>query len=200
MGGCRVPTNAAIAGVAELPPTRDPGDATAMDFILRVARDAMADAALTPKDVDGLLLAPTFNGAPVTVSSMVADYLTVRPAYCDVVHLGGATAAGMVWRAAAAIDAGECSAVLCVLAEAPDHRPAVRPRKARTTVLRPCSRPARDRLLTSRSGGSRTSDFRRPSWMTPVRAPRAGCPAPCSRAPAPGWPPAARPGTFFPRT
>jgi acetyl-CoA acetyltransferase len=117
----------AIAGIAELPPTRDPGEATAMDYILRVARDAMADAALTPKDIDGLLLAPTFGGAPVTVSSMVADYLTVRPAYCDVVDLGGATAAGMVWRAATAIDAGECSAVLCILAEAPDHRPGVRP-------------------------------------------------------------------------
>jgi len=108
-----VPSQPAIAGIAELPPTRDPGDATAMDYILRVARDAMADAALTPKDIDGLLLAPTFGGAPVTVSSMVADYLTVRPAYCDVVDLGGATAAGMVWRAATAIDAGECSAVLC---------------------------------------------------------------------------------------
>src|SRR3954467_7467077 len=117
----------AIAGVAELAPTRDPGDATAMDYILRVARDAMADAALTPEDVDGLLLAPTFAGAPVTVSSMVADYLTVRPAYCDVVDLGGATATGMVWRAATAIDAGECSAVLCILAEVPDRRPGVRP-------------------------------------------------------------------------
>ena len=106
-----MPSQPAIAGIAELPPTRDPGDATAMDYILRVARDAMADAALTPKDIDGLLLAPTFGGAPVTVSSMVADYLTVRPAYCDVVDLGGATAAGMVWRAATAIFA-RCSSVV----------------------------------------------------------------------------------------
>ena len=97
-----------------------------MDFVLRVARAAMVDAALTPKDVDGLLLAPTFAGAPITVSSMVADYLTVRPTYCDLVDLGGATAAGMVARAAAAIDAGRCRAVLCILAEAPDRRPGAR--------------------------------------------------------------------------
>jgi acetyl-CoA acetyltransferase len=116
----------AIAGIAEVPPMRDPGDATAMDLVLEVARDAMLDAGLTPKDLDGLLLAPNFAGAPVTVSSMVSDYLTVRPAYCDVVDLGGATAAGMVWRAATAIEAGACSAVLCILAEAPDRRPGAR--------------------------------------------------------------------------
>jgi len=57
---------------------------------------------------------------------MVADQLGVRPSYCDVVDLGGATATGMIWRAAAAIDAGVCRAVLCVLAEAPDPRPGVR--------------------------------------------------------------------------
>ena len=98
-----------------------------MDFVARVARDAMLDAALLPVDVDGLLLSPTFLGAPITIASMVADSLGIRPAYCDVVDLGGATAAGMVWRAAAAIAAGECRAVLCVLAEAPDPRPGMRP-------------------------------------------------------------------------
>jgi 3-oxoacyl-[acyl-carrier-protein] synthase III len=90
---------AAIAGVAEIPPARDMGDVTAMDLIARVARGAMIDAALTPGDVDGFLVAPTFAGAPVTVPSMVAEVLGIRPSYCDVVDLGGATAAGMVWRA-----------------------------------------------------------------------------------------------------
>lgn len=98
-----------------------------MDFLLRVGRDAMLDAGLLPADVDGLLLAPTFAGAPVTIASMVADSLGLRPGFCDGVDLGGATAAGMVWRAAAAIDAGMCRAVLCLLAEAPDPRPGIRP-------------------------------------------------------------------------
>jgi acetyl-CoA acetyltransferase len=112
---------AAIAGVAETPPRRDPGDATPLSLISTVARDAMIDAALTPADVDGLLLAPTFAGAPLTVASMVADVLGLRPSYCDLVDLGGATAAGMVWRAAAAIATGACRSVLCVLAEAPNR-------------------------------------------------------------------------------
>jgi hypothetical protein len=68
------PARPAISGIAEIPPARDPGAVSAMDFILRVARDAMVDASLTPKDIDGFLLAPTFAGAPITVSSMVADY------------------------------------------------------------------------------------------------------------------------------
>lgn len=92
----------------------------------RVARDAMLDAALVPSEVDGLLVAPTFLGAPLTIASIVADQLGIRPGYCDVVDLGGATAAGMVWRAAAAIEAGMCQTVLCVLAEAPDPRPGAR--------------------------------------------------------------------------
>lgn len=114
---------AAISGIAEVPPRRDLGPATATDLMLRVARDAMLDAALTPRDVDGLLVAPTFAGTPITAPSMLADMLGLRTTYCDVVDLGGATAAGMVWRAATAIGAGACSAVLCVLAEAPDPRP-----------------------------------------------------------------------------
>jgi len=81
-----------------------------MDLVSRVAREALLDAALVPGDVDGLLLSPTFTGAPLTIASMVADLLGVRPGYCDVVDLGGATATGMVWRAAAAIAAGACPA------------------------------------------------------------------------------------------
>jgi acetyl-CoA acetyltransferase len=97
-----------------------------MDLVGRVAREALLDAALVPGDVDGLLLSPTFTGAPLTIASMVADLLGVRPGYCDVVDLGGATATGMVWRAAAAIAAGACRTVLCVLAEGLDPQLGVR--------------------------------------------------------------------------
>src|SRR5256885_3638162 len=48
---------------------------------------------------------------------MVAEYLGVTPTYCDLVDLGGASAAGMVWRAAAAIAVGACTSVLCLLGE-----------------------------------------------------------------------------------
>ena len=56
-------------------------------------------------------------GAPLTQPALVAEYLGLAPTYCDLVDLGGASAAGMAWRAGAAIAVGACSHVLCVLAE-----------------------------------------------------------------------------------
>ena len=106
----------AITGIAELAPTAK-SDRTHLELLAAVARPAMIDAGLLPVDVDGLLVAPAMAGAPLTQPAIVAEYLGLTPSYCDLVDLGGATAAGMVWRAGAAITAGACRHVLCVLAE-----------------------------------------------------------------------------------
>jgi acetyl-CoA acetyltransferase len=113
---------ALITGVGEVAPQRDPGGHSVVDLVLTASRDAIVDAGLMPADVDGLLVAPTLRGAPVTLSSMIAEYLGLRPTYTDLVDIGGATAAGMIWRATAAIAAGACTAVLCVLGEAVDPK------------------------------------------------------------------------------
>jgi acetyl-CoA C-acetyltransferase len=113
---------AAIVGVAELAPVRTPEPgATAVQYFLRVAHDAIVDSGLGHDDIDGLMIAPTFEGAPLTASAMMADTLRLKPSFCDVVDLGGATTCGMIWRAAAAIAAGHCRAVLCLLAEVADQ-------------------------------------------------------------------------------
>lgn len=106
----------AITGIAEVAATART-DATHLELLATVARAAMLDAGLLPADADGLLVAPMMAGAPLTQPAMVAEYLGLTPTYCDLVDLGGATAAGMVWRAGAAIAAGACRHVLCVLAE-----------------------------------------------------------------------------------
>jgi acetyl-CoA acetyltransferase len=108
--------DAAITGIAELAPTPKV-ERTQLELLAAVARPALLDAALLPVDVDGLLVAPAMGGAPLTQPAMVAEYLGLTPTYCDLVDLGGATATAMVWRAAAAIAAGACRHVLCVLAE-----------------------------------------------------------------------------------
>lgn len=108
---------AGIVGVGELKPMRDAGGRTAIDLMLEAARAAMLDANFEPKDVDGLLVGPLNIGAPVALPSIIAEYLGLRPTYADLVDLGGATAAGMVWRAAAAIEAGMAHAVLCMTGE-----------------------------------------------------------------------------------
>lgn len=51
--------------------------------------------------------------------STIAEYLGVKVNFAEMVDLGGASAAAMVWRAAAAIELGLCNAVLCVLPGTP---------------------------------------------------------------------------------
>ena len=47
--------------------------------------------------------------------STVVEYLGIPVNFAEYVDLGGASAAAMVWRAAAAIELGICSAVLCAI-------------------------------------------------------------------------------------
>lgn len=112
--------NVALIGVAELPPQRTTPGFSTLDMIARVSRLAAEDAGITPSDIDGLLVGPQVGETPQHVPATVAEYLGLQPSYADVVDLGGASGAGMVWRAAAAINAGMCETVLCVLANTRD--------------------------------------------------------------------------------
>jgi len=51
----------------------------------------------------------------IFVPSTVAEYLGLHVNFAEIVDLGGASAAAMVWRAAAAIELGICRAVLCAI-------------------------------------------------------------------------------------
>lgn len=104
-----------VVGVAELAPVRDTGEETDLTLTASVAVQALADAGLAPGHVDGLLTHP-MDTVSRLVPSTVGEYLGLRLGYADSVDLGGATAVGMLWRAAAAISAGMCSVCLCVTA------------------------------------------------------------------------------------
>ena len=106
---------AAIVGVGELKPVRRTVDRSALDLIAEVSRLAVADAGLTFQEIDGLLVDP-INDSPILIPSTVAEYLGMELSFAEMVDLGGATGAGMVWRAAAAIVAGQCETCLCVCA------------------------------------------------------------------------------------
>lgn len=108
---------AAVIGFAEMKPQKSSGDKTALGIIGEVTRDAIADAGLEKNDIDGLLTGIAFGDYSVLWPSVVAEYLKLRPRYFSQVELGGASPAGMVWRAAAAIDAGMCQTVLCVVGD-----------------------------------------------------------------------------------
>lgn len=106
----------AIVGIGELKPVRATKGETTLGLIADVSRRAALDAGLEPGDIDGLLVGPQVGETPQHVPATVAEYLGLRPVMANVVDLGGASGAGMVWRAAAAIEAGMCETVLCVLA------------------------------------------------------------------------------------
>src|SRR6266446_6907065 len=106
---------AALVGIAEIAPTRTSIGKTTLSLIADVAAAAVADAGLEPGDIDGLLVGPHVGETPQHVPATVAEYLGLQPRFAELVDLGGATAAGMIWRAAAAIAAGMCRTALCVL-------------------------------------------------------------------------------------
>lgn len=114
------PLAAAVVGIGELPPRRTTPGRTTLGMLADVARLAVRDAGLEPGDIDGLLVAPHVGETPQHLPATVAEYLGLQPRFADVVDLGGASGAGMVWRAAAAIGAGMCTTALCVIANARD--------------------------------------------------------------------------------
>lgn len=109
--------DAAIVGYVELPPERlskaSPAPFTLEQWAL-LAEAALADAGLSAEQVDGIVTSH-LGESEIFVPSTVAEYLGVRANFAELVDLGGASAAGMVWRAAAAIELGLCDVVLCAL-------------------------------------------------------------------------------------
>ncbi|NLS00030.1 thiolase family protein [Rhizobium sp. P38BS-XIX] len=113
----------AIIGIGELKPMRRTEGITTLEMLAKVSTAAVADAGIEPYEIDGLLVGPQVGETPQHVPATIAEYLGLRPSMGNVVDLGGASGAGMVWRAAAAIEAGMCETVLCVLGNARDDDP-----------------------------------------------------------------------------
>jgi len=123
---------AAIVGLAEFKPARYTEGATTLGMLAQVGRDALADAGLEGGEIDGLIT-ESFAEAPFMAPSTVVEYLGIRAKFAEVVDLGGATGAGMVLRAAAAISAGLCDTVLCLTAARREKRTTSGPKRTAGT-------------------------------------------------------------------
>ncbi len=103
------PRNTAIVGVHEHPSRFSP-DKTEFQIMAECAREALGEAGLTIKDVDGLF------GASMTMGMMgivdLAEYLDLKPNYIDGTNIGGSSFVAHVNHAAAAISAGMCEVAL----------------------------------------------------------------------------------------
>lgn len=109
---------AAIVGCAQYRPEKyaTAPQAFTLDQIADLARLALDDAGLPARSLDGLVTTGCyFNEAKQFVPAMVGEHLGVRLNFGEVIDLGGASSAGMAFRAAAAIELGVCETVLCVV-------------------------------------------------------------------------------------
>lgn len=100
---------AVIAGVYEHP-TRWAPDKTAYQLCAEAARGALADAGLTPANVDGFC---TAGVGPIGIMTL-AEHLGLQPRFHDATNIGGSSFVAHVLHAAAAIAAGLCETVLIV--------------------------------------------------------------------------------------
>lgn len=120
---------AAIVGLAEYPHQRKytgPRKFT-LEQWAELTRLALADAGLEARDIDGVVCSDIREAGTFTPATVV-EYLGHPVNYAERVDLGGATAVGMVWRAAAAIELGICDVVVCALPALPIPRhPTPRP-------------------------------------------------------------------------
>ena len=116
--------NAAIVGIAEWKPERRP--TTPPVFTLeqwaQLTREALDDAGLSPADVDGIC-ATNIRESDSFVPSTITEYLGLEVNFAEVVDLGGASCAAMVWRAAAAIELGVANVVVIAAPSWPSPRP-----------------------------------------------------------------------------
>jgi acetyl-CoA C-acetyltransferase len=103
----------AVVGVGELKPTRETPGETTLSLMAKAGLAAIDDAGLSFADIDGMVCHP-IGGVSMLTPSTVSEFMGLSLNYAEVVDLGGATGAGMIWRAASAIEAGMCQAVVCI--------------------------------------------------------------------------------------
>ncbi len=108
--------DAAIVGVAELPPRRRPEKLwMGLEGFAELARQAIEDAGMDAREIDGLATSSHLMEARMLIPSAITEYLGVGSRFFDLIDLGGATGAASVVRAAMAIEAGLCDTVVCIL-------------------------------------------------------------------------------------
>jgi acetyl-CoA C-acetyltransferase len=115
---------AAIVGAYEHP-TRKAVDENEWTLTREVARHAIADAGLEPKDIDGFFTPPSAVEGGLLgpgAALLMADYLNIQPSFLDETDVGGASFGYYVNRAIMAMAAGLIRTALITYAALPRSR------------------------------------------------------------------------------
>ncbi len=102
-----------MVGIGEVAPTRTTEGETTLSLMAKAGLAAIEDSGLDFADIDGLFCHP-IGGVSMLAPSTVLEFMGMKANFAEVVDLGGASGAGMIWRAVAAIEAGMCNACVCV--------------------------------------------------------------------------------------
>jgi acetyl-CoA acetyltransferase len=88
-----------------------------LDLMADAARQALEDAQLQRRDIDGLLCGYATTLPHLMLSTLFAERFGLHPAYGHAVQLGGATGAAMIMLAGELVRSGRCRRVLVVAGE-----------------------------------------------------------------------------------
>ena len=106
----------AIVGVADtsvgIVPDRSP-----TELCVDAALDALADAGIGKRDIDGLITTNAFAEPIMYHAEAVAEYLQISPPLCMSVNTGGGTTFALLLQAVAAIEAGMATTILISTAD-----------------------------------------------------------------------------------
>ncbi|MBV1905443.1 MAG: thiolase family protein [Pseudomonadales bacterium] len=147
---------AAIVALSEWAPQRRwDTPMFSMEASAQLAAETLADGEFEKDEIDGLVMSP-IPESPMFGPSALAEYLGVQSNFNEVVDLGGATPAGMIWRAAAAIEVGICENVLVLCPSVPA------PRRVQSAGAAPRGRARLSAYLGGDSWGSPQGQFEIP--------------------------------------
>ena len=120
--------DAAIVGYAETKIV-ERSDVDVWELGAQVLEELLDKTGLEKGEIDGLILSSSQTGAGNPFwSQTTADQLALEVDFCQMVDIGGCSPAGAVARAAAAIDAGLCTTVMCLYADTQSRENNNRPR------------------------------------------------------------------------
>ncbi len=112
---------AAIVGIGELKPERTRPGRDTMSLLAEAAYLAIQDAGLTKGDIDGMILDPEYSSGGGGYSARMAEYMGIFPTWATGCDAQGAAGAAMALQAAAYVNAGLATYVVCGMGAAVDR-------------------------------------------------------------------------------